>query len=80
MPTLPPLEPLAPVVLEQVELVCVPMTVATPVPTASGFEPLRTVLLVHLRAGDVEGWAECAVEPTPGYDPESTVSARAALL
>ena len=75
-----PLEPLPPVALERVELLGVPMTVATPVPTASGFEAVRTVLLVHVAGDGVEGWAECAVEPVPGYDPESTTSARAVLL
>jgi O-succinylbenzoate synthase len=75
-----PLEPLPPVGLERVELVCVPMTVATPVPTASGFEAVRTVLLVHVVTDGAEGWAECAVEPLPGYDAESTASARAALV
>jgi O-succinylbenzoate synthase len=74
------LDPLPPVVLERVELVSVPMTVATPVPTASGFEAVRTVLLVHVVADGAEGWAECAVEPQPGYDPESTATARAVLL
>lgn len=76
----PPLEPLPPVALERVELLSVPMTVATPVPTASGFEAVRSVLLVHVVGGGAEGWAEVAVEPAPGYDTESTSTARAALV
>ena len=29
------------------------------------------MLLVHVRADEAEGWAECAVEPEPTYGPSS---------
>jgi O-succinylbenzoate synthase len=50
------------------------MRLAVPLPTARGVQRTRDVLLVHLRAADVEGWAECPVEPVAGYSPETTDS------
>ena len=32
----------------------------------------RDVLLVHVAGDEAEGWAECAVEPAPGYSAEFT--------
>jgi o-succinylbenzoate synthase len=40
----------------------------------------RTVLLVHVRADEADGWAECPVEPAPTYSPEFTGSARVVLV
>ena len=66
------LEPLPPVAVEAIEVITLPMALATPFATAHGRRSEREVLLVHVRAGDVEGWAEVAVEPTPTYAPEHT--------
>jgi O-succinylbenzoate synthase len=73
------LEPLAPVAVEAIELVTVPMALATPFTTAHGAAQRRDVLLVHVRAAEADGWAEVAVEPTPGYAPEFTAGERAGL-
>jgi O-succinylbenzoate synthase len=76
---LEPLEPLPPVAVEAIELVTVPMALATPFATVHGRGERRDVLLVHVRAAEAEGWAEVAVEPTPGYAPEFTAGERAVL-
>ncbi len=52
-----------------IEVLRVPMRLATPLRTAAGQHTQRDVLLVHVRADEAEGWAECAVEPEPGYCP-----------
>ena len=44
-----------------------------------GLHAARDVLLVHVRAAEAEGWAECAVEPQPTYGPEFTDAAVLAL-
>jgi O-succinylbenzoate synthase len=76
---LPPLEPLPAVRVEALELVSVPMRLATPLVTAAGAQRERTVLLVHVRAAEAEGWAECAAEPSPTYSPEFSDAARLVL-
>ena len=76
---MPALEPLAPVQVESIELVRTTMHLATPLRTARGTQDERTVLLVHVRATDGEGWAECAVEPAPTYGAEFTDAAVLAL-
>jgi O-succinylbenzoate synthase len=76
----PVLDPLPPVDVEAIELVTVPMALATPF--ATPHEPRvrdRDVLLVHVRAAEAEGWAEVAVEPAPTYAPEHTAGERAVL-
>jgi O-succinylbenzoate synthase len=75
----PVLDPLPPVDVEAIELVTVPMALATPFATVHGSRAEREVLLVHIRAAQAEGWAEVAVEPTPSYAPEHTAGERAVL-
>jgi O-succinylbenzoate synthase len=77
--TLPPLEPLPPVRVERIELVTIRLPLATPLRTAAGAQHHRDVLLLHVRATEAEGWAECAVEPSPTYSPEFSEAARLVL-
>jgi O-succinylbenzoate synthase len=58
-----------------VELVTVAMRLTTPLRSAAGRRTHRSVLLVHVRAAEAEGWAECVVEPEPTYAPEFTDAA-----
>jgi O-succinylbenzoate synthase len=78
-----PLERLAPVTVEAVEVVTVTLRVVRPLPTAArgavGHRD-RDVLLVHVLAAEAEGWAECAVEPAPTYEPEYVAGERRVLL
>lgn len=74
------LEPLPPVAVEAIEVVTLPMCLAAPFATAHGRRDQRDVLLVHVRAGEAEGWAEVAVEPDPTYAPEHTAGERAVLV
>jgi O-succinylbenzoate synthase len=73
------LAPLPPVRVESVELVLVPMALAAPLRTAAGARTHREVLLVHVRADEAEGWAECTAEPEPTYAPEFTEAALVVL-
>ena len=75
---MPPLEPLPPVAVGLVEVLRVPMRLAATFRTAHGDQRDRDVLLVHVR-GDVDGWAECPVEPAPGYSGEFTDATAIAL-
>ena len=75
---MPPLDPLPPVAMGLVEVLRVPMRLAAAFRTAHGDQSRRDVLLVHVR-GDVDGWAECPVEPTPGYSGEFTDATALAL-
>ena len=77
---LPPLEPLPPVRVEALELVSLRLRLSTPLVTAAGVHEERTVLLVHVRAAEADGWAECAVEPAPTYSPEFTDASRLVLV
>ncbi|MDP1818406.1 MAG: o-succinylbenzoate synthase [Acidimicrobiales bacterium] len=84
----PPLEPLVAVDVEAIELVTVPLRIVRPLHTA-GTGPaegatqaessVREVLLVHVRAREAEGWAECVAEASPTYAPEFTEGAHAVL-
>ncbi|MEO7573334.1 MAG: o-succinylbenzoate synthase [Acidimicrobiales bacterium] len=76
---MPALEPLPAVRVEAVELVTVPMRLSTPLRTAAGLRDQRDVLLVHVRAAEAEGWAECVAEPEPTYSPEFTAAAAIVL-
>jgi O-succinylbenzoate synthase len=67
---LPPLEALPPVRVEEIELLRLRLPLAVPLRGATGDRRERTVLLVHVRAAEAEGWAECAVEAAPTYSPE----------
>jgi len=65
--------------VEAVELVVVPMSLRVPLQTAAGRRDRRDVLLVHVRAAEADGWAECVAEPEPTYAPEFTDAAMLAL-
>ena len=71
----PALELLPPVRVEAIELVTVPMRLSSPLRSAAGTRASRDVLLVHVRAAEADGWAECAVEPEPTYSSEFTDAA-----
>jgi len=58
----------------------VPMLLTTPLRSVAGLRAGRDVLLVHVRAREAEGWAECAAEPEPTYSPEFTDGAVTVLL
>ena len=62
-----------------VELVVVPLALAAPLRSAAGARTRREVLLVHVRADEAEGWAECTAEPEPTYAPEFTDAALVVL-
>lgn len=79
MTALPPLEPLAPVRVEEVSLLRVHLPLAVPLRSAAGAREDRTVLLVRVRASEAEGWAECAVELHPTYGPEFVAAAEVVL-
>ncbi|MFL6206329.1 MAG: enolase C-terminal domain-like protein [Acidimicrobiales bacterium] len=66
------LEPLPPLAVEVVEVLRLPMALDVRLPSARGDHRERDVLLVHVVARSAEGWAECPVEPTPGYSTETT--------
>ena len=56
--------------------VTVPMRLAVAAAQRRGRpDASRDVLLVHVRAAEADGWAECAVEPEPTYSPEFTDAA-----
>ena len=76
---MPALEPLPPVSVEAVELVTVPLRLAVPLATAAAHRAERDVLLVHVRAAESEGWAECVVETEPTYSSEFTAAALVVL-
>lgn len=76
----PSLDPLPPVSVDGIELVRVRMQVATPLRTAAGVRRERDVLLVHVRAKESEGWAECVAEPEPTYSSEFTDAAVTVLV
>ncbi|MEQ1788521.1 MAG: enolase C-terminal domain-like protein, partial [Acidimicrobiales bacterium] len=76
---MPVLEPLPAVHVEAIELVTVPMALTTPLRTAAGTRSHRDVLLVHVRATEADGWAECVAEPEPTYSPEFTDAALVVL-
>lgn len=73
------LEPLPAVRVEAIELVTVPLPLAVPLRTAAGLRDHRDVLLVHVRAAEAEGWAECVAEPEPTYSAEFTDAAAIVL-
>jgi O-succinylbenzoate synthase len=64
-----------------IELVTVPLRVVRPLHTAlaAGQEGERDVLLVHVRAEEADGWAECVAEAAPIYSAEHTKGARVVL-
>jgi len=69
----------APVLVEAFELVRFDLPLARPLTTAAGTRTHREVLLVHARAAEADGWAECPVEPEPTYDPEFSAAALLAI-
>lgn len=69
--------------IEAVEVVTVTLRMVVPLPTEARPEQRhheREVLLVHVVATEAEGWAECAVEPAPTYQPEFVGSERVVLI
>jgi len=76
---MPPLEPLAPVDVQAVELVTLRLPLARPLRSAHGTRTTRTVLLVHVVTPEVEGWAECVAEVEPTYAPEFVEGAELVL-
>lgn len=76
---MPALDPLPAVRVEAVDLVTVPMRLVTPMRTATGVRTARSVLLVHVRSAEADGWAECVTEPEPTYAPEFTAGALVVL-
>jgi O-succinylbenzoate synthase len=79
MTSLEPLEPLPPVRVEVVELVTLRLPLVTPLRSANSHRRERTVLLVHVVAGEAEGWAECVAEAEPTYAPEFVAAAALVL-
>ena len=77
---MPPLDPLPPVSVNGIELVRVSMRLSVPLRTAAGVRSDRDVLLVHVRAEEAEGWAECVAEPEPTYSSEFTDAAVTVLV
>jgi O-succinylbenzoate synthase len=73
------LDPLPSLRVRRVELVRVPLALALPLRTARAVRSRREVLLVHVVAEDVEGWAECVAEPEPTYGPETVATASIVL-
>lgn len=65
--------------VEAIDLVTVPMRLAAPLESALARRTDRDVLLVHVRAAEADGWAECVAEPEPTYAPEFTDAARLVL-
>ncbi|MET0727067.1 MAG: o-succinylbenzoate synthase [Acidimicrobiales bacterium] len=74
-----PLDALPPVSVEAVELVVLRLPMATPLQSATSRRAERTVLLVHVLAGEGEGWAECVAEVEPTYGPEFVEAATLVL-
>lgn len=65
--------------VEVIELVTVPMRLAIPLRSATARRVTRDVLLVHVRADEAEGWAECVAEPEPTYSSEFAAAAALVL-
>jgi O-succinylbenzoate synthase len=69
--------------VDAIEVVTVTMRMVVPLPTEARPELRhhdREVLLVHVLAAEGEGWAECAVEPAPTYQPEFVAGERVVLV
>jgi o-succinylbenzoate synthase len=60
----------APLAVEAIELIRVDMPLVAPFRTSFGTETRRDVLLVHLVAGDTDGWGECVAMDAPLYSSE----------
>ena len=60
----------APLAVEAVELIRIRMPLVAPFRTSFGTETARDVLLVHVLAGDSEGWGECVAMGEPLYSSE----------
>jgi O-succinylbenzoate synthase len=65
--------------VEAVDLVTVPMPLSVPLHSVAGTRSQRDVLLVHVRAAEADGWAECVAVPAPTYSSEFTDAARVGL-
>jgi o-succinylbenzoate synthase len=60
----------APLAIGAVELVRIDMPLVSPFRTSFGTSTRRSVLLVHVLAGDSEGWGECVAMEEPLYSSE----------
>jgi o-succinylbenzoate synthase len=65
--------------IEAIELVRCSLPLVTPFRTAHGVESARQLLLVHVVAGGVDGWGECAALTEPGYTSEYIDGAEAVI-
>jgi O-succinylbenzoate synthase len=64
---------------DAVELVRVSMPLVAPFRTSFGTDTVRDALLVHVRAGDGDGWGECVADLEPRYSAEWVDGAQAVL-
>jgi O-succinylbenzoate synthase len=65
--------------IEAVELRVVRLPLVTPFRTSQHSQDERVALLVCAHTSEGEGWADCAVEPGPFYEPEFLSGARAVI-
>lgn len=62
-------------VIDSIQLHQVAMPLVEPLRTSFGVEPVRPVILVEIRAGDLVGWGECVAVEEPGYSYETVGTA-----
>jgi len=65
--------------IEEVELRMVRLPLVTPFRTSQHSQDERVALLVCVRTTEGEGWADCAVDAGPLYEPEFLSGARAVM-
>ncbi|HZS15697.1 MAG TPA: o-succinylbenzoate synthase [Candidatus Dormibacteraeota bacterium] len=70
----------APVAVEAVELIRIHLPLVAPFRTSFGTETRRDVLLVHVLAGDTEGWGECVAMQEPLYSSEYVAAAQRVVM
>ncbi len=63
------------IVIDSIQLHQVAMPLVEPLRTSFGVEPVRPVILVEMRAGDLVGWGECVAVEEPGYSYETVGTA-----
>lgn len=66
--------------VDSVELVRLRIPLVAPFRTSFGTQSERDVLLLHLRAGDVEGWGECVAMEEPLYSSEYVEAAQRVIV
>lgn len=65
--------------IDRWDVYTVPLELCDPFAAAHSTVSRRDVLLVRLRAGGLEGWAECGVLPAAGYGTDTVASAAEVL-